>query len=251
MLHCLLQAAKILDAGDGVVPQTPSAFCRGSLVDHYVQTSSDEDDSCVPRAPSPKSVSAKGYRRCPETHNEVEKRRRALLTKCYSVLHDLIPSIAGTKASNVTVLRSAAEYIKELEQEEKQLINAKATELKRREQALSALALARATVMPKCEFGGPAFDGYTDEEDFGAVVPDTLSRCASPHGSPREDFTEVEGGRRRGHRRGSISGKGALHVLADIANGPRAAGKTPQRMHTAVRGTRRTSRIIRKKVLVD
>lgn len=51
------------------------------------------------------------YTRCPETHNEVEKRRRAYLTQCYIELQNVVPIISDCKASNVTVLKHATDYI--------------------------------------------------------------------------------------------------------------------------------------------
>jgi len=57
-------------------------------------------------------------RRTVESHNEVEKRRRAYLSSCYNTLRDVLPSIANSKASNVTVLRTAADEIQLLVAEE-------------------------------------------------------------------------------------------------------------------------------------
>ena len=46
--------------------------------------------------------------RGPAQHNEVEKKRRAYLSSCYVDLKMLVPSIANVKASNVTILQTAA-----------------------------------------------------------------------------------------------------------------------------------------------
>lgn len=47
-----------------------------------------------------------------DTHNSVEKRRRAYLSSCYENLKDSVPMMTNTRASNVKVLRGAAAYIK-------------------------------------------------------------------------------------------------------------------------------------------
>lgn len=57
-----------------------------------------------------------------DTHNSVEKRRRAYLASCYEGLKDSVPVLAGSRASNVKVLRGAASYIKTLEAEERRMI---------------------------------------------------------------------------------------------------------------------------------
>jgi len=70
----------------------------------------DEDNS-VPTVPSAKPKPSRGGTGA-NAHNEVEKRRRAYLTACYTELHKILPQISGTKASNATVLLSATDYIK-------------------------------------------------------------------------------------------------------------------------------------------
>ena len=45
-------------------------------------------------------------------HNEVEKRRRAYLSHCYTALKEAVPGLENSKASNVTVLRGAVDEIK-------------------------------------------------------------------------------------------------------------------------------------------
>lgn len=57
-----------------------------------------------------------------DTHNSVEKRRRAYLASCYEGLKDSVPMLTGSRASNVKVLRGAASYIKSLQIEEQRLV---------------------------------------------------------------------------------------------------------------------------------
>ena len=70
-------------------------------------------ESCGPQAasPPPPPPPPPAPRVNRETHNEVEKRRREYLGSCYGRLRDACPGLAGSKASNLTVLRSAAEEI--------------------------------------------------------------------------------------------------------------------------------------------
>lgn len=59
--------------------------------------------------------------RGPAQHNEVEKRRRAFLSSCYTELKELLPACMGVKASNVVILGSAAVYVAELDITETEL----------------------------------------------------------------------------------------------------------------------------------
>lgn len=129
-------------------------------------------------------------------HNEVEKRRRAYLTQCYNQLHKILPQIAGAKASNATVLRSATDHIKALEREEKMLLAAKNRQLKIRQEILARRARARQSRQELLE-------GHTkpspidetvpvsSEDEGGALVPDNASRPVSPNLSPKEDLTQL------------------------------------------------------------
>lgn len=153
-------------------------------------------------------------------HNEVEKRRRAFLTSCYHRLHQALPTISGTKASNATVLRTAVEHIKTLETEgkvleleKKQLLEARNRILQRRKtfkkaqllsKAQSALAQRRKEVEQGkrikgsyCNDGVPKMTDYSCEtqndsnSDEEGVVPDSYSRSVSPNLSPRENLTQL------------------------------------------------------------
>jgi len=103
-------------------------------------------------------------------HNEVEKRRRAYLSHCYSALKLAVPGLEKSKASNVTVLRSAVDEIKKLEETGRQLEAAKAEQYRLRETLLKALPahfrLQYPTTPP------PLSEAYDDSEDT-AAVPDS------------------------------------------------------------------------------
>lgn len=86
--------------------------------------------------------------RGPAQHNEVEKRRRAYLSSCYVELHELVPTIRATKASNVTILQSAAEHITVLESEGTRLGRMVEAERRRRKQLLVQSCLPDSFLRP-------------------------------------------------------------------------------------------------------
>jgi len=72
----------------------------------------------------PRMASLKGARlaaRDAVAHNSVEKSRRAYLASCYENLKRVVPALAGTRASNVKVLRGGLALIKALEAEDRRL----------------------------------------------------------------------------------------------------------------------------------
>lgn len=162
----------------------------------------------------------------------MEKRRRAYLTQCYNELHKTVPTIAGTKASNVVVLQSAADYIKSLEDEEQTLITAKADLMRRREEQMryrdQLLVHANftyhgnATMQQSAMDAGEADDDmsasdaseYYSEDEDGVEVPDTDSRAASPSLTPRNDYSRLLHGPIESLKHGSASTKDSLLLLA-------------------------------------
>jgi hypothetical protein len=78
---------------------------------------SEDDGSSIPEdgPKRPRMASFKGARlaaRDAVAHNSVEKRRRAYLAACYDGLKRVVPALAGTRASNVKVLRGGLALIK-------------------------------------------------------------------------------------------------------------------------------------------
>lgn len=69
-------------------------------------------------------------------HNSVEKRRRAYLAACYDGLKCSIPALAGTRASNVKVLRAGASLIKSLESEDRRIAAEKKRLIAQRDQLI-------------------------------------------------------------------------------------------------------------------
>jgi len=133
---------------------------------------------------------AEPYRRTVESHNEVEKRRRAYLSSCYNTLRDTLPSIAGSKASNVTVLRTAADEIAALVAEERKRA---AQVMKMRSYRVQLLSFLGRPVPPLQEELPPLFrtpvlaDSDSDEAEFDqqgtdeeAAVPEAMT---IPHSS--------------------------------------------------------------------
>jgi hypothetical protein len=280
MLSCLIEAARIIEDGGpyGVVPQyfesgyesppwgwaPPGAMHRDSFEPDDESDESDapesSDDLVVPagRSETPEpEPEQKPYRRCPETHNEVEKRRRAFLTRCYTKLQEELPSIADIKASNVTVLNEASEYITALRREEKRLLSEKRKALNRRAALMAKLEAAKEEVSVGADESCSAddedmampmrtpspqhqagIDGETDEE---GVVPDTMSRHASPSPAPVEDLTKLSAMTNmetKKKRRRALDGKST----ARTSRSP--VGKSAN----TIQGRRRTSRPLRKKI---
>lgn len=163
-----------------------------------------DEDNTVPTVPSAKPKPSRGGIGA-NAHNEVEKRRRAYLTACYTELHTILPQISGTKASNATVLRSATEHIKALEREEKMLLAAKKRELRKRQEILARQSRgARALQHRRKELMAAALQVHMpqqivlespvhsqSEDEGAATVPDNASRPVSPNLSPKEDLTQL------------------------------------------------------------
>jgi len=194
----------------------PSSFTSSSSNDED-QCSDGTDEDCSPG----KDNKARNRSRSTNAHNEVEKRRRAYLTACYNDLHGILPTIAGTKASNATVLRSAVEHIKELELQDRKFILAKKEMFAQRKRILdrrnraskATLALQKrrleiqqghaqpapgpmsihTTANSLKQFGGESttttITTISDEEGLEILVPDAYSRPVSPNLSPKEDLT--------------------------------------------------------------
>jgi hypothetical protein len=201
-LELLLQAADIIsqreEAGEPVIDShvVPSSY-KISYMDSGASSagseSSDGNDSDHFTVPS-RSTQNKPYKRPTNTkrkqqqalqllqnksdaqlrgaanHNEVEKRRRAYLSHCYTALKEAVPGLENSKASNVTVLRGAVDEIKKLEDLSNSLEAARAQQYALRKQLLRNLP---------ADFKLPfaATPAYTDEQydsdENGAAVPDS------------------------------------------------------------------------------
>lgn len=136
-------------------------------------------------------------------HNEVEKRRRAYLTNCYNDLHNILPMISGTKASNATVLRSAVDHIKALEIEHKLILAAKNEQLLLRQRILERQSRANKALNQRrmelqksqCSAVSNHVPNYNTFENNGTlseeegVVPDQSSRVVNHNLSPKENLT--------------------------------------------------------------
>jgi len=143
---------------------------RRSKVDSPTHESEDEDRRKPLRGPA--------------QHNEVEKRRRAYLSSCYIDLKMLVPSIATVKASNVTILQTAAGHVQELDASAKKLATQLRAAKRRREQLETQVATLRAQhrLAAKAAWSPPSVgdsSGYEscgmDDEGTSSLVPDTLS----------------------------------------------------------------------------
>lgn len=248
----LVESNERLSTGDSVVPQFTSkrrsppshrmhpyqrpkqtyAFVPGyspnahycTVPIHSIKKSSDEeltDDDCVPETtPQPRKPTT-GRSSNPSSgsnsaHNEVEKRRRAYLTQCYTELHNILPNIAGSKASNATVLRTATDHIKVLELEAKNLNEALQAQRIRRQQllarreelqGLSAGEVPVATPRAKPTSSMMSIDDAGSDNEMAPEVPDNLSRPVSPSFSPHEDLTQLASPIRKGEKVPAVVGR--------------------------------------------
>lgn len=199
----LLKAAELIqqreEAGadsdsDMLVPQTsytqltqPWNHGVASRCSASDASSSDDDSLMVPQQHRPPAkpsaraavASLKPVPRGPMQHNEVEKRRRAYLSACYTDLKALLPSIAETKASNVCILRTAANTISGLASTEKEL-EAELAQLRQQRARLLAVNSSRSHGL------GAATDAAVDLSPVSSVasdemvVPDSSERSVSP-----------------------------------------------------------------------
>lgn len=197
----LLQAARMLEENKPpVYPNYRSFEPTRTRGDYDGET--DDEGPTVPN----RGNRYEPYKRPVDAHNEIEKKRRAYLTECYGQLRDTLPGIAGTKASNVTVLRTAAAQIAALQEEERALLHAHAEQLRLRAVLTGMGAAQRSetiiqkTAAPKAfedrlpprahelQYIDSGFENRptttvnraldSDGDDF--EVPDTLSRRATP-----------------------------------------------------------------------
>lgn len=220
-LAMLMRAAEMVENeelyGDSVVPQysgyarphpyarpgyqshsgyTPEPVYYGAPISGARTDGEGTDDDLVPDASTrTRKAPSRGSPSNINAHNEVEKRRRAFLTRCYNELHHILPTIAGTKASNATVLRTATDHIKALEREEKMLLAAKRQQLQIREQILARRARVASSMTQHRQQQQTLATVPSDEpaidEDDTAMVPDRESRPVSPNMSPKEDLTQL------------------------------------------------------------
>jgi hypothetical protein len=92
------------------ITDASSPMCDDSEMEDE-STISSEDARRRPRLAAMR-VSRSFIARDSIAHNSVEKRRRAYLASCYDALKNAIPALAGSRASNVKVLRNGAALIK-------------------------------------------------------------------------------------------------------------------------------------------
>lgn len=196
----LLQAARMLDENNPPVHASKAPFgAAPARPPFFVDGDSDGEGHTVPS----RANRYEPYKRPIDAHNEVEKKRRAYLAECYAQLRDVLPGIAGTKASNVTVLRTASAQIAALKEEERALLHAHAEQMRLRS-VLNGMAgtsqVAPALARPfavnqgfpgEPEHSDPAFKAAdSDGDDF--EVPDTLSRRATPEPEADLPFSASE-----------------------------------------------------------
>lgn len=201
----LLEAADLLNQGDNKRSPAKHSNHHSDSSDDFVvpqqSDSSDHDDA--PSYPSGKGkLKSKHHHtrkstkrpyskpspspRGPAQHNEVEKRRRAHLANCYIQLKTELPSIAATKASNVVILRTAFDQIKELEKEHSQLMTEKAVLMAQRNELKARINFALQegksdnAAVPTISSPESCDPTEMDYDEDSCVVPDNCSRAVSP-----------------------------------------------------------------------
>ncbi|KAJ0063485.1 hypothetical protein NL108_002677, partial [Boleophthalmus pectinirostris] len=98
-----------------VLPQSGTLLQHGPILNGSVSRSSPLEDSRL--LDSKKRPGGAGTR---ESHNKLEKNRRAHLKECFETLRKNIPNVDEKKTSNLSVLRSALRYIQTLKRKEKE-----------------------------------------------------------------------------------------------------------------------------------
>jgi len=187
----LLRAAELLDhtklpamqpqfnfslaRDDAAVPNSEDEAAFGDFMDSGDDTNSLEGGDEGFGSKRPRAASLKGARlaaRDAVAHNSVEKRRRAYLASCYDNLKRVVPALAGTRASNVKVLRGGLAYIKSLEAEDRRLV----AEKKR------AVALRESLIRQNNLLAKQLFRNTSNEYTVPTVVPihASLSKLSVP-----------------------------------------------------------------------
>lgn len=93
------------------------SFTDQSESEGEAEEEEEEEKYVAPREVVPESAAGN------LSHNSVEKQRRAFLASCYTTLKAEVPAVRGVKASNATVLQRAADFIKDLCEEETTLLD--------------------------------------------------------------------------------------------------------------------------------
>lgn len=197
----LLRAADILaereeaDSGsdDSMVPDASSRAKSKKLMrrpappahdEVYSGSGSEEEDGHPQRHGGARQGPRKAGRG-PLQHNEVEKRRRAYLAACYVELKAMLPTIANSKASNVSILRTAVDKIQALEAQEHLLDSERAALYRQREQLLARTARRRGhamNVLLEASESASEVASSSGDSDSGheMLVPDASRRSLSP-----------------------------------------------------------------------
>ncbi|KNC87214.1 hypothetical protein SARC_00650 [Sphaeroforma arctica JP610] len=133
----LLLAAEIIERGAGEIGDNRAHFERS----RYSISSIDSEYDYGLRPTMYKSLTA-GYKRTVksrETHNLLEKNRRAQLKSCFSSLQAALPSKVDQKLSTVAILEQAAEHIVQLRTVHYSVLQDLELQRQHRQQLVSAL----------------------------------------------------------------------------------------------------------------
>eukprot|EP01134_Creolimax_fragrantissima_P000260 CFRG0260T1 len=133
----LLLAAEILERGD--IGDNRAKFERSR---YSISSIDSEYDISLRGSVSSSYKSLTGYKRTVksrETHNLLEKNRRAQLKSCFSSLQSVLPCTKEQKLSTVAILEQAAEHIVVLRQHHYDILKNLETQRQQRQQLMSTL----------------------------------------------------------------------------------------------------------------
>eukprot|EP00035_Acanthoeca_spectabilis_P034044 m.26715 g.26715 ORF g.26715 m.26715 type:complete len:478 (+) comp6347_c0_seq2:190-1623(+) len=231
----LLQAAEVMEekpspgiesnpyAEDDPQRASPRATWAAPAAEH---AESGEDTMEMP----PSTADLVGAVRSWDTHNAIERRRRAYLAKCYSELQEVVPTTANRKASNIMILRGAAAYIDDLLQDEARLEEAKSYERRRCAFLRARLAAAQSSAQRTSPYApDPRVPGQAVAPHFEDKGPDAMHSVATTQYQQHQQVPQ----------RGANGGQGGGGVAAAaVGHGYSVAGNAvmaPHPMqHTAV-----------------
>ncbi|KAK3751818.1 hypothetical protein QZH41_013272 [Actinostola sp. cb2023] len=118
-LDTLLKAAEYVESSSEPNTKENPSHARGNLSSHAFmdrrRVVSESDATERRRRPG-----GAGTR---ETHNKLEKNRRAHLKECFDILKKQVPNLEEKKTSNLNILRSALKYIQTMKKKEEDYIS--------------------------------------------------------------------------------------------------------------------------------
>lgn len=114
-LDTLLEAAKFLESSSKGTTKDDSVIARV----HHSTPVQTERRRAISECETLERRRRPGGAGTRETHNKLEKNRRAHLKECFDILKREVPSLEDKKTSNLNILRSALKHIQTLKKRER------------------------------------------------------------------------------------------------------------------------------------